>query len=188
MKNAVALLAFIILQTLLGCSGCKNSQSPGADNPYGLPNATQTGANVFACRINGQNFIVTQSLGLGTYMNKDTLRVWGEPDTNGYFHVISFQINKGLKEGQTYAIDSLNTIAFYDTDSTCLGLSSNVPRIFAISGSITLTKLGGTSEVLNGTYNPNTIVSGNFNLIFIIPNCDTLKVTDGRLDINYSIY
>ncbi len=79
MKNVFALFTFIMLQALLGCSGCKNSPSPAVDNPYGLPNATQTGANVFACRINGQNWISSTSiLAMGAGIFNDSLRITGE--------------------------------------------------------------------------------------------------------------
>jgi hypothetical protein len=58
--------------------------------------------------------------------------------------------------------------------SLCLhpGLSLS---LYGTDGELALTKLDKI----------NKIASGTFNCIIPIPNCDTLKVTDGRFDIKY---
>lgn len=43
---------------ILAFASCKKEKhGPPPDNPYGLPNATTEGKNIFACRVNGQNWI-----------------------------------------------------------------------------------------------------------------------------------
>jgi hypothetical protein len=63
---------------------------------------------------------------------------------------------------------------------------------YGVDGSITITKFSGTYTVPSGyTYgphDPNAIVSGTFNFVVAIPGCDSINVTDGRFDINYSSY
>ena len=54
MKNTFYYLTLLFLFSFSQCR--KNTGTP-TDNPYGLPNATQTGANIFACRVSGQLFI-----------------------------------------------------------------------------------------------------------------------------------
>ncbi|MBS1756218.1 MAG: hypothetical protein JSU03_02965 [Bacteroidetes bacterium] len=157
---------------------CKKDHSPTPDNPYGLPNATQTGAGVFACRINGRNFIAGKQpyyLNGAQLQGSDTIAISGQPSNGKYFEFISLTIKGNLNEGATYSIDSIKTIAALATDSTCLGISSNVITSFSKVGIVILTRFDKS----------NKIVSGTFNCAFPIPNCDTLTITDGRFDYHY---
>lgn len=178
MKNVFALLAFIISQTLLGCSGCKNSQSPAADNPYGLPNATQTGANIFACRINGQNWISSTSiLAMGAGIFNDSLRITGE-DGKLFFQRLTINLCQKQQQGSvSNLVDTTKGFIDYLSDSSCLSSGSRTAIIEtkSISGTVNLIKLD----------THNKIVSGTFDCIISIPHCDTLKITNGRFDIQY---
>lgn len=150
---------------------------PVPDNAYGLPNATQTGANTFACLINGQKFIAyyDPSYGTGTKIKGDTLGIGGQRKTGGYYEYMGFQIVGNLIKNSNHNIDRVGTYGILRTDSTCLGVSFNETDSYALSGTIQLTKFDTIGK----------IVSGNFNLVFPIPNCDTLHITDGRFDYHY---
>lgn len=163
----------------------KEIKTPSPDNPYGLPNATQNGANNFACLINGQKFIAYYD-GLhskagfdGQLSDKgffyDTLGITGSPKISNYFEGIGLSINGRLNPNSEYIINTKDAIAIFGTDSTCLGISSIVTTAYAISGTIHLTKFDTTKK----------IVSGVFNCIIPIPNCDTLNITEGRFDYQY---
>jgi len=78
-------------------------------------------------------------------------------------------------QGNIYKLGSVIDSLIYATTSTCLGVSFNVTTSNAINGSVTLTKLDKS----------NNVVSGSFSCAIPIPNCDTLKITDGRFDIKY---
>jgi hypothetical protein len=55
---------------------CKKIGPPTTDN--GLPLATQTGANIFACRVNGVNWIAKNSIyNRGGGVVGDTIYTWG---------------------------------------------------------------------------------------------------------------
>jgi hypothetical protein len=54
--------ATLVLICIFCFSNCHKNSNPAPDNPYGLPNATQTGAGVFAYRINGVNAIANDDI------------------------------------------------------------------------------------------------------------------------------
>jgi len=174
MKKIASL--FLITSFIL-FAGCQCGKSIVADNPYGLPNATQIGANTFACLINGQKYIAkyNPSNGTGAFVRQDTLSVSGEPNYNDYLEHIGIVIKGYLKQDTSYNIDSLHNYAVLGTDSTCLGISFNITVSYAVNGLIQLTKFDTTKK----------IVSGTFILNFPMPNCDTLHVTEGRFDYQY---
>jgi hypothetical protein len=154
---------------------CKKDKTPPPDNPYGLPNATQTGANTLACLINGQKFIAYNDVNhIGAGFVNDTLIIGGQPKNKNYIeNLLLKHFNKPIEK--TYAIDNIYTFSSLITDSICTGIVFNIYQFNAISGSVQVTKFDTTSK----------IVSGVFNCIIPIQNCDTLKITDGRFDIIY---
>ena len=169
MKPLIFFCIFL-LNTTLSCKKHKND----ADNPYGLPNASQNGANVFACRINDQNYIAYNDINhIGASISNDTILIGGRTK-KPYYESLLIQIKTGSAGVGTYTINN-NSFAEYITDSLCTGLVTSLYQFHAISGSIQLTKLDKT----------NKIVAGTFNLVIPVTNCDTLKIIDGRLDINY---
>jgi hypothetical protein len=175
MKKILLAITIFSCFAFAKCNKEKNVLPP--DNPYGLPNATQKGANVFACRVNGENWISKKGIyNMGGGVDNDTIRVFGSPKINGYFEDITLVIKGNLVEGNTYIFDSNNYKVDFSTNKTCIGYTgSNVVHLFSISGSLKLTKLDTNRKIL----------SGLFNCIIPIPNCDTLNITDGRFDIQY---
>ena len=173
MKSTFPLLIFFIF-CFAECN--KHKKELKADNPYGLPNATQTGANIFACRMNGRNFIAFNDKDhLGATHYSDTLIIGGSPKQS-YFQTILFQLNSNVSEGNTYTVNNANVVAKYITDSLCTGLVGNIYQFNALNGSIQLTKFDKS----------NKIASGKLDLTIPIINCDTLKITDGRFDVHYN--
>ena len=175
MKQTLILLIGIAMICILGCSSCKkNTVTVAPDNPYGLPNATQTGANMFACRVNGHNVVAKYDFyDIGGWMSsgRDTLNVFAT--ISGRITLGS--INKNRIINIPYKLgDSTQTLFYYGTDTTCSGLINYI-NISKAVGTITYTKIDTI----------NLIVSGIFNCNIPIPNCDSLNLTDGRIDIKY---
>ncbi len=163
---------------ILAFAACKKEKNnPPPDNPYGLPNATTEGKNIFACRVNGENWIVQNSIyTLGGGVQNDTLSVSGSSDGNNYFHRLTLYISENIVSGNSYNINSFNRILLSANWTPCNGaMGSNVINQFATSGQIILTKYDAD----------NKIISGKFSCRIPIPNCDTLNITDGRFDIRY---
>ncbi len=79
MKTFKFILSAFLIITLFTFNQCKKDKTtdPAPDNPYGLPNATQIGANMFACRVNGVNWISkTDIYHLGGGIKNDTVGVF----------------------------------------------------------------------------------------------------------------
>jgi hypothetical protein len=55
--HATYFITMLLLGTLLCLSTACNKDDDGPDNPYGLPNATESGANTFGCLINGEPWV-----------------------------------------------------------------------------------------------------------------------------------
>lgn len=176
----IKIIPLIVLLFICFCfAQCHKDKTPPSDNPYGLPNATQTGAGVFACRINGVNAIAKNDIyHIGGWMSvsRDTLRVFGSFGEK-YFQVLSLgTIKKNRQIDTPYSFqDTLLTSFLYGADSTCLGISAGFGDILNANGIIIYSKIDTV----------NLIVSGIFNCRIPVPNCDTLHVTEGRFDITY---
>ncbi len=204
MNNLPLLLVFCIV-TISAC--VKNTAPPLPDNPYGLPNATQTGEGLVACRVNGRNWIIQnhnytsygtswhssdnrKSLIVGTTIDKPV----DSSMQDFQFEIISDSV---IKQGVTYSFaDSTKGIAsilrlIYPCGPSDFGWGGGQIG-YANGGSVTITKLSGKYSIPAccqwGSYDPDAIISGTFNFIIPIPNCDTIFITDGRFDINYSQY
>ena len=169
-------LFYVLTFLLLAFSNCKKDGS-NSDNPYGLPNATQNGSIVFACRINGQNRIAgSGSNSQNGNISSDSVTVFARFGDAYYFEVVSLIAYGQVKINFPYSLeDGLQTSFLYDTDSTCFGISSNVTLTRTAIGSFTFTRLDSV----------NKIISGNFSFKAPVPGCDTLDFTDGRFDVGY---
>ena len=195
-----------ILPLLL--TACPKPYTPPPDNPYGLPNATQTGADVFACRINGVNWIVDDdsmvyrypSFSVGTSFSKSNVRTSFSIGASGSIEAaigaMGFVVNQPIQQGATYRLNDTtkayaSAMSFFATCGPVSGYG-NAQWNTSADGSLTITHFSGTYTVPScctyGTYDANAIVSGTFWFYIVPPGCDTIQVTDGRFDINYSQY
>ncbi len=196
-------LLLLLLVITISYIGCQKNNSTPPDNPYGLPNATQTGENMFACRVNGKNYIVSDpnsyTIGISFHNNntRDTLGVGASgsfTDTSiTRIDEVWIQIDKQVKEGDTYRLnDTATAFALIHYQSAPCGPTSGYGGsqwLKTYDGDVTISKFSGTYRLIGGTasgYDPNSIIAGTFNFMIAVPGCDTIKVTDGRFDINYS--
>jgi hypothetical protein len=165
----------IILISILAFSNCKK-YTLEYDNPYGLPNATQTGESTFACRLNGENLVAKGGINDqgGRYSSDSTIL----GATFGKLSYLFFDIHVigNAQLNLPYSIGNDNNLTFqYSSDSSCLGISSKIIEADTAIGSITFTRLDSVNKIISGTFS------------FKVPfqNCDTLNFTDGRFDIHY---
>jgi hypothetical protein len=195
-------LSSLALLLVLGSTfnACKKTNKTLADNAYGLPNATETGANIFACRVNDSNWIMPNAYlsEIGTSYsgsnNRDSLWFFARGASNFTFYSIRFSILGVIKTGSEFRLND-TTKTFADADAVFLNCKpsdtyGDHESLTAIDGNILFTKFSGTYNVPDccsrGNYDPNAIISGKFNFTVVFPGCDTIRVTDGRFDINYS--
>jgi hypothetical protein len=166
-----------IIIAFIGIS-CKKHKPPQPDNPYGLPNATQTGANIFACRINGKNWISDKGIfHIRGGINNDTLATSADKNESG-FELIVLIVKGSAKQGANYDFsDTTKALGEFSTNKLCGSQTGTVYRYFSTDGSINITRIDPL----------NKIISGKFNFIAPRGDCnDTLKITDGRFDIHYN--
>ena len=125
-----------------------------------------------------------------TSNNRDTFYVAASGATNNSINIISISIFDRVKTGSTYDLSDTNKVRVSIFQVLACGQTVGYAGIRATSGKITITKFSGAYFVPScctyGSYEPNSIISGTFNMIVPIQNCDTIRLTDGRFDINYS--
>lgn len=168
----------ILIFTLLTCffilPQCKKDST--SDNPYGLPNATQEGNNIFACRVNGVNWISeTGSSNLDGAIKNDTLSAKGKIDDIDV-ESINILIKGNLVQGRLYQLSANDSIIF-STTRFCNVTSVGFFNYASTKGAVRLTKIDRTNKIIAGTF--------SFDIIRDYCSNDTLKFTDGRFDIKY---
>lgn len=166
---------FILLSYLLVFSfvGCRKQKTDLTDN--GLPPATQKGANIFACRLNGKPFIAYSDKDhLGATVHSDSLLIGGAIKGN-YYESIFIRIKNPTIRPAIYSLSDTSNQINILTDSTCKGIIYTLLDNHGIGGAIQITRFDTTQN----------IVSGKFTGLIPIPDCDTLHITDGRFDIRY---
>ncbi|MBK0383655.1 hypothetical protein I5M32_11865 [Pedobacter sp. SD-b] len=168
---------FLLILSFLLTTGMKCKKENNLD-PDGLPKATQTGANVFACKVNGENWIAeNDSYHLSAVFKHDTLNLKGALKSKFEdFYIKIF--NTEIKEGVKYHLDdSQNSYAYYLTNQNCFSDVSGygVGSAKSLDGQVIFTKVDNIKKILSGTF------------WFNIPTdkCGELKITNGRFDIRY---
>lgn len=175
-SNILLMLCVAVMSMASQCN--KKPVDPYSDN--GLPPATQTGANIFACKVNRQNWIAKNFRNniLG-YNSNDTLVVSGaNPETTSYMELFFIRINHLIAGQQVYRLnDTLKYYAEFVTNKKCFsntrGLDVGNGKCY--DGEINFTKIDKTNKILSGTFWFN--IDTDY--------CNTLKITDGRFDIKY---
>jgi len=194
MKRTLFILISAVLTGCLLTACWKTRPFLSTDNPYGLPNATQTGADIFAFRLDSTNMVYKFPSGFsdgprpyltGTYKN-DTLLVSSpvlspasKYDNAGF---LSFKIQGNVNSGRIYNLADTAQISFfyyvYFDYSICIP-QNNAQPFHPKTGTFTLTKLDVVNRIMSGRFD---------NINFSVNNCtgiDTLHVTDGRFDTHY---
>jgi hypothetical protein len=179
MKN-VRLRIFTLL--LLSCIACKKHKQPGPDNSYGLPNATQTGANIFACLKNGEPWISkTTSYDMGANISDTSFGVGGRRSPSSISsEMFSIGVTDDkIAQGSVYRLsDTARHFARYDgINVSCFTPTGGYGSVSvkAYDGELKLTKVDTIKKILSGTFWFN--VKTDY--------CDTMKITEGRFDIRY---
>lgn len=174
MKRLILPFVCWVLYALFAASQCKKDK-PKSDNPYGLPNATQTGQGIFASLINGQPWISKKgSYYTGASVYPDSIGVSGCCGSGVYFQSLGFVIKGSITESTKIYLDLNNGYFILDSDHDCDGNNTGYIRYFG-KGSVTITKFNKEEKLL----------SGKFDCIIAFPDCDTLKITEGRFDHRY---
>lgn len=170
-------MIFPVILVLLFAGSCKKNRNQiPPDNPYGLPNATQSGANIFACRINSQNWISQKGPNhLRGGIQNNVLSAGGFSEQAMGISIMNF--SHSLLNYQLH--DTINAFGIYQVNNSCMANPSGgyggVTFVKSINGLLSLSKVDTIKKIIAGTF------------WFKIKTdlCDTLSITDGRFDIRY---
>jgi hypothetical protein len=167
-KLFVALFLLISTLTLIHCD-----DPPPLSELEKLPPKTQEGKGRFGCLVNGKAWVIKSSYHTGASYQRDVFSVGGDldDDSNRDQTIQMVIINSVLEENKIYSltdfpnsysefISSAPFRCWYESEST-------------LSGELILTKVD-----IN-----NRIVSGEFEFTTVNDECDTVKITDGRFDL-----
>jgi hypothetical protein len=179
MKRHTPLLVIMLLVFLL--SSCFKANLPLFPNQYKdeFPAQTHTGLNTAGFYLNGKQWIAHQEyiwavdkpfkLIEAKYSNKTLFIKIDKNLANKSSEIFEINIKSPLvSQGSNIFLkrNTLSTASFLE--DKCLLFDSG-------EGNINITFLDSS----------NHIVSGTFNVTFLMQGCDTMKITDGRFDIKY---
>jgi Family of unknown function (DUF6252) len=191
MKHKLYCSTFFLLIIFLSLLGCKKHKTSG--NPLDqLPPETQTGANTFGCLVDGKVFLPE-----GPSLSPILQCAYQYLNTNysqGYFFQLSAK-EKGNKECELFSIslgtDSLeifenktyqlvnynigNAAAQYSNFYAC-GQFINYNTSSTVNGELLIKKFDEINQIASGTFWFNAVDA----------NGDTVKVTDGRFDMQFT--
>ncbi|WP_426493370.1 hypothetical protein [Hymenobacter sp. 102] len=171
---------YLALLLLTQCSSCKESDPAPAPLPE-LPPATQTGARTFGCLVNGKPFVAKGiNLVRGEWLsNTDWVVSAGARSQNDKFNVYMILTDSLLPVAKPYPLRSVSSN--YPT-SKLVGFTTNAnteqcdykgTRIR--TGTLTITRFDAVARIM----------AGSFAFTLYEPGCDSLRVTDGRFDVQF---
>ena len=189
-----AVLLFVSTMT----TQCSKTTTAVPDDPNALPPETQTGANTYACKINGVVWKYKDPDYQSTGSSPKTRWRFDSSTNGGGFFIAGFRYLDGTNNDDllTLGIDSIltkkefvlnPTIKNFNliyTNSKSLKKDCNqfgtlpfydTTSNYYSSGNLFITKLDQNSKIISGTFNCTIYQTG----------CDTLKITEGRFDIKY---
>jgi hypothetical protein len=170
MKKLSASLLLLLALLLSRCNWLRKDPAPE------LPPATQEGKNRFGCRMNG----VAWEPKTGINPQLPPL-VWEYSDSlgqNGYFHASAIRKTDGIYQGISIGGSGIlepGTYTFKDSIGATYINAYTDCEYRPVAGEMRISKLDKSKRIIAGT----------FQFTFAEPNCDTVRLTDGRFDFRY---
>ncbi len=170
MKYFLSAFSLALLFCYSGCTDDDDTQAP-IDQ---LPPFTTAGENTFGCLVNGEALVVTNTSKISAIYQGGFLQFGGEKDDNGITRSLRFVVDDPLVLDQSYSLGESQShrsryrtraeipICYYEYEDT-------------YEGFLAFSKIDQT----------NFIISGSFEFATVTNNCDTIRITDGRFDMQY---
>ncbi|MEO9474344.1 MAG: hypothetical protein ABJG41_02385 [Cyclobacteriaceae bacterium] len=168
MKNTL-LLSFILF-----FSSCEllDQKKPKTELEK-LPPLTTTGENTFGCLVNGKALVPKRSTKSGAIFQNNELFIGADFDNpNRSISIIVF-------DGSSVAIGNV-----FDLTDTLKSYSRYFVRDQRLCDYDTHSTIVGSLKI-GLLDSENRIISGEFDFTKILGECDTLRVTNGRFDLQY---
>ncbi|MBB2146417.1 hypothetical protein GM921_13025 [Pedobacter sp. LMG 31464] len=164
------LLLLLLLPLLMGAS-CKKDKDDGLTKP------TQIGANTFSCKINGENFIASQSL-----FGPTAIFVSNVQSSTPYFLLDGRNTNsQPYKEIELKIFEDVRVGVVYKLG----GGEQNYGSItYRYPDDLYKTSINSIGEVMfTRVDNTNKIYSGTFSFLCVNSINQQIKITNGRFDV-----
>ncbi|MFT5165601.1 MAG: hypothetical protein ACI8P3_000829 [Saprospiraceae bacterium] len=167
------------------------------DNPFGLPNATQSGENIFGCLINGEPWVAEVGViapGLHEVTSNYDEENFGVADN--YYFFVTTNFLTSLQDSTKKDIFSINLRPIFSEGEVDFSVLTRKDVTFYTSLlSVTGTLKSYNLDTLHNNYfniteldTLSNICAAKFNLQLISntgSNSDTLIITEGRFDVIY---
>ncbi len=196
MKNIIYLSGrqalFLLLAILATAAACNKDDGP--DNPWGLPDATQIGANTFGCLIDGEPWVAEVTT-FGTLQKiTATYDEIGSGVADQFYLNVSANFLTSTLDSAKKEKFTLNLRPIYNEDDLDFSqlLRKDIAyysRLLNIDNSLKLYSLDTLHDnnlTITNLDTVNNICSAEFSFQLIRASySDTLKVTEGRFDVKY---
>ena len=169
-KSSTGFLVVLFLVSLLNGSSC-------SDDSNVLPAPTQEGLNTFGCLVNGEvwrpegkprdnKLDLSYDPGfMGGVLTINANRLRSNEDKE-----FMFLFSRNTNQGGQYLLNDINkAAATYASNECSYDRDSSVYR----QGILMITRLDLEARIISGT----------FEFVLARPDCDTVRVTDGRFDM-----
>ena len=195
MKNILFL--FPVLFVFLFCASCKKDQPPNVLPPDTLPPITQTGANTFGCKINGQVWVPYYPCEDTWWNGAVELSYNIHPVYSTGMFPLRFALLAGKEEDPFSGFLNLSP-AYLTGPATSDGsyiygtgnVADSMEINFAIDAGNYWNSYGNPNDIFQITKldTVNNIISGIFSFTLYSSPSDSIIVTDGRFDLRIGQY
>jgi hypothetical protein len=174
--------ALILTVSLLGLTQCAlfdwndDDQQPVVNQLDLLPPPTQEGKFTFGCLVNGQAWVPRTTTRMTSFYQGGTLYIAAEFKGKGKEQNMQLVVNDTALSTNiaydltTFPNHSAEFFWYYIDKNICTYAPKNV-----LSGTLTLTHFDRVNYIVSGVFEFTTAKKG----------CETIRVTDGRFDMQY---
>ncbi|WP_443938817.1 hypothetical protein [Pedobacter sp. MW01-1-1] len=173
-RTLLSILSLFCMLLTLGAQ-CKKET---LYDSLGLPLENNNGKIVFACKINGENWISNSNLNsVGGGMDDKEAGIFGLNDSHddNIFERLSINL-KIIPSKMIYRLnDPVNQFALYTSGYNCFSTGSRLGMVKSSDGEVSFSRMDKVSRVISGTFWCD------------IPTdkCGVIKITDGRFYLRY---
>lgn len=168
--NFIRFFSILALFVVLLFSNCDNTAPVAKTELEKLPPATQEGKNTFGCLVNGEAMVVNSITKLTAIYQQGIFQIGAVSNSPRYSLGIAI-----IEDGFTistgdYPLDRPPFFISRFSENPCVYLPENT-----INGKLTITLFDKSRFVVSGLFEFSTVAN----------TCDTIKITNGRFDLNY---
>jgi len=165
------LISFLLLVSFGGLCSCEliSNNEPKTELEK-LPPITQEGKNTFGYLVNGEAIVVRNTMNITAIYQQDNLQLGGGgKNSDKDLDITIFPPYSQLEEFVSY--DITKAAMYYNFYEGCYYELENT-----YEGYIRFSKIDRINYIISGTFEFSTVTA----------NCDTVRITDGRFDVQYT--